>query len=125
MEQIEQIQKNLDGTYTCYIGIFSMIATVTFNLLYTSKITSKYENRILALEKKIDNISYNIRNKHISLYSYIQDLENKLKKTNKKTNEIESLVNAFIEDSNEILDYIEENIHSINNNKTNNNSITM
>jgi Fe2+ transport system protein B len=118
------MEQNLDSTYTCYVGIFSMIASVTFNILYTSSIISKYETHISNLEKRLESFLQRERSANISLLAKIQDLENKLKKTNKKTNEIESLVNVFIEDSNEILDYIEENIHSINN-KTNNNSITM
>ncbi len=114
------MEENLDSTYTCYIGIFSMIASVTFNILYTSNIISKYETNILNLEKKFETFLQRERNTNISLLAKIQDLENKLKKTNKKNNEIESLVNIFIEDSNEILDFIEENIHSFN---TNNNII--
>ncbi len=116
------MEENLDSTYTCYIGIFSMLASITFNILYTSKAITKYETHIANLEKRLESFLQKERNTQITLFAQIQDLENKLKKLNKKTNEIDAVVNVFIEDSNEILDYIEENINSFNGN---NKKITM
>ena len=73
-----------DTNYTNYIGIFSMIAGVTLNIVYTYRCLSKYENRILFLEGKISEIEAKERYLKYDFNRKIADLLSIVKDTNQK-----------------------------------------
>ncbi len=91
------------SNYNCYVGIFSILVGVSFNLLYTHNLISSYEERISDLERQ--SVEYKNNNKHLKcrFFRKIEDIQKSIKDTDEKIVELDKCVNNFINENKEFV----------------------
>ena len=101
------------SNYNCYIGIFSVLLGVSFNLLYTHNLISTYEERISDLERK--SVTYEDNNRHLKhrIFRKVEDIQKSLKDTNQKLVALDECVNVFIEENRDFVSFIEDNVDNM------------
>lgn len=102
------MENTADSDCGLYMGFIAMIASITFNIMYTSKSMSIHEDRLADLEKKISDMEF--REKYIKtrFMHKIENLQFTLKNIIEKTEEIDKLVNILIDENisdNELSEY--------------------
>jgi hypothetical protein len=82
-----------------YMGFIAMIASITFNIMYTSKSISIYEDRLTDLESKLANMEFRERYMKARFIRKIENLQFEMKNIIEKTEEIDKLVNILIDEN--------------------------
>ncbi len=80
-----------------YMGFIAMIASITFNIMYTSKSISIYEDRFADLEKKISDMEYREKFMKTRFIRKIENLQFEMKNIIEKTEDLDKLVNILID----------------------------
>lgn len=104
-----------NSNYGCYIGVFSLVFGLSFNVFYINNLIYNYENRINTLERLSSQHERTIKHLKYKISHKYEDISDNIKLLDVKIETLDTVMNGFIEENKEFISIIETQVDIIKN----------